>query len=482
MPFDPYRILRDKSRLARHLSRAQAVPPYWRIKASGGRNLEHFSGRLDVLVHLGHELIRAGETLFVAQPVHKGDLGRLAVEVPVEVEEVRLEHRGNHIVEGGSASEGHRGAVDRAVGPLVPAGVDALGRHGHIGGYIDVGGGKAEQRSPPARASPDDAAHLMRSPENLGRLSYRAPGDELSDPGGGHDLSPTVVLQAHADDIEAVSGAHLGQQRDVALAAMAEVEVLTHHHEAGAKRADEDFEDEVLRRLIGPLHVEGHHHGEVDPRGGQQLELLVKVGEKRRGGVGAHDGGRMAVEGDHRGRQRSLLRHALELTDEMAVAEVHPVIGPDSHGGAPRRRQAILWSHHDAHRYEVRQSRPTCRGAQPAETKTHAATMRSVAVASYTANSSPAAFTSAQGPSPPAASETRSSGSPWVTSVATSSPTSTWVMSLSAWAGVSTLAALSSSRRWAPSTPKDPTAVRRRLRRCAPPPKATPRSAASDRT
>ena len=45
----------------------------------------------------------------------------------------------------------------------------------------------------------------------------------------------------------------------------------------------------------------------------------------------------MAVECDHGGRKRALAGHVLQLADEMAMTEVHTVIGPDGHGRTPRR-------------------------------------------------------------------------------------------------------------------------------------------------
>ena len=70
----------------------------------------------------------------------------LAVEVALEVEQVRLEQRVvGVLVERRAAAEVDGARVDAAVGPLVPAGVDAVGRQAERVRHLDVGGREAEQ-------------------------------------------------------------------------------------------------------------------------------------------------------------------------------------------------------------------------------------------------------------------------------------------------------------------------------------------------
>ena len=111
--------------------------------------------------------------------------------------------------------------------------------------------------------------------------------------------APVLAGQAHPHHLETVLPAQLPEQGHVALATVAEVEVLPHHHQLGVEGLDQHLADEVLGRLVGPGPVEGHHHGPVDAAVGQQLELLVQVGQERGRRFGPHHAGRVAVEGDH---------------------------------------------------------------------------------------------------------------------------------------------------------------------------------------
>ena len=90
------------------------------------------------------------EALLAAEPLDEPDLGRLAVEVAVEVEEMGLEqrHLGVH-VEGRAAPERDRGRPLHAVGVDVRAGVDAVGRQAQPGRDGDVGRGEPELPAPP---------------------------------------------------------------------------------------------------------------------------------------------------------------------------------------------------------------------------------------------------------------------------------------------------------------------------------------------
>ena len=73
---------------------------------------------------------------------------------------------------------------------------------------------------------------------------------------------------------------------------------------------------------------------------GQQLELLIEVGEQLRCRVGPHDDRRVPVEGHDRGRTAQLGRHGPDLADEMPVPEMHPVVGADGDHTAGRRWRA----------------------------------------------------------------------------------------------------------------------------------------------
>src|SRR3546814_18556577 len=119
------------------------------------------------------------------------------------------------------------------------------------------------------------------------------------------------------------------EELDVASALVAEVEVLPHDHDLGAEAPDEDLPDEVLSGLLRAGLVEGDHQAPVDARGGQQLELLVEVGEQTRSRLRAHDGGRMPVEGADRRAQTAAAAATPHVVDHAAV----PAVPPGLRGG-----------------------------------------------------------------------------------------------------------------------------------------------------
>ena len=122
---------------------------------------------LDVVLELGDERVDAVElALADAGSWLKRTRAALAVEVAVEVEQVGLEQRVvGVLVERRPAAEVDGARVDDAVGPLVPAGVDAVGGHADGVRHLDVGGREAEQPAPLV-ADHDHAAHLVRAAEH----------------------------------------------------------------------------------------------------------------------------------------------------------------------------------------------------------------------------------------------------------------------------------------------------------------------------
>ena len=181
----------------------------------------------------------------------------LVVQVAGEVEDVALEQRGvGLLVERGAAPEGHGGREDRAVGPLEPAGVDAVGRQQDLARHGDVGRGEPELATPLVAVG-DQASHLVRPAEHgVGPVEIAARaarcGSRWTRPGppgrpAGRP-APTRSMPATANPC---SLAELGQQGDVALALVAEVEVLADHDDPGAEAVDQHLGDEVLGRLVG---------------------------------------------------------------------------------------------------------------------------------------------------------------------------------------------------------------------------------------
>ena len=87
----------------------------------------------------------------------------------------------------------------------------------------------------------------------------------------------------------------------------------------------------------------------VDAGRGQQLELLVEVGEQAGRRLGAHDHGRVAVEGDDGAAQPPRLGPAAHLGDDGPVTEVDPVVGSDGDGRPELRRRARAVGPDDLH-------------------------------------------------------------------------------------------------------------------------------------
>ncbi len=190
------------------------------------------------------------------------------------------------------AGRGRSPPVDRAVGPLVPAGVDAVGGQADLLGHGHVGGRKPE-RPAPGVSSLHHAPHLVQPPEHGGRAFDVAGGQALPDAGRRHRLAtPGVGHEPQAVDVEAVLGPHALQQGDVAPPAMAEVEVVAHHDGLGGHAAHQHLGHELLGRLLRAGLVEMHDEGVVDAGHGQQFQLLVQVGQQL--------GGRLRP--DHHGR------------------------------------------------------------------------------------------------------------------------------------------------------------------------------------
>ena len=118
----------------------------------------------------------------------------------------------------------------------------------------EVGGREAE-RAPALVPVRDLAAHLERGAEEAVRDVDLARRHQPADVGRGHDLA---VHLDHVDHARLERGL-VGQQRGVALGAVAEAEVLPHRHLLRAELLDQHVVDELLRGLGGERAVERDH-------------------------------------------------------------------------------------------------------------------------------------------------------------------------------------------------------------------------------
>lgn len=133
-------------------------------------------------------------------------------------------------------------------------------------------------------------------------------------------------------DAEAQFRAHVAQQSGVALAGLAEAEVVADDHVADAQAADQDVRDKVPGGRGGEAGVEIQDGKTVDPEGGHEVGLDLERGQAEQRQVGAevcpgvrfedHDRHRA---GDGRGGPRGRLQHRL-------MAAVDPVEISDGDG------------------------------------------------------------------------------------------------------------------------------------------------------
>ena len=285
----------------------------------------------DVVLQLGDQGLDAIELALRPQEIDEPHLGRLAVQVAVEVEQVRLEQRMiGVLVERRAAAEVDGARVHGPVGTLVPPGVHTVSRNAHTVRHLDVGGREAEQ-SPPLVADHDAAASLERTTQHATRqldvaARQRPPdrraADRLVDP-----VHPSD--ERHRLDFEAVRLADLTQQCDVALAIAAEVEVFADHHALGSQALHQNSLDERQRRFTRLRLVEGQHHGGIDAGRLEQLHPLVVIGQQLGGRLGTHDRGRVSIEGDDRRPGTSCFSHLTDLGNHGLMAVVEAVVGPD---------------------------------------------------------------------------------------------------------------------------------------------------------
>ena len=175
--------------------------------------------------------VDALELALAAQEVAEAHLGALAVEVAVEVEQVGLEQRVvGMLVERRATPEVDRARVHLAVGPLVPAGIHtSAGRHTWLGtSTLAVGTPSKRPRWSPRTTLPRtsygrpsiDAARSTSPPASARRIAVLLTGS--STPSSRSTSSSGI-------DVEVEATPELAQQRDVALAIAAEVEVLADH-------------------------------------------------------------------------------------------------------------------------------------------------------------------------------------------------------------------------------------------------------------
>ena len=141
-----------------------------------------------------------------------------------------------------------------------------------------------------------------------------------------------VGHQRKREDFEPVLATEFGQQANVPLAVLSELEVVTDYHSSGPQAIDQHSGHEVLGPFSRTLMVETDHHNRVDTSRFQQAKLLVEIGEQSGSQIGAQDGGRMGIERHDRGGHIQPLGGPGCRVDHPPVPEVDAVEDADGDG------------------------------------------------------------------------------------------------------------------------------------------------------
>ena len=217
--------------------------------------------------------------------------------------------------------------------PLEPAGVDAVGRQQDVAGHRHVGR-REPQLAAPLVALGHHAPHLVRPAEQRVGQGEVALDQGVADAGRRHSLGVAGGPPVGVDQVERRRPRSRARRPCSRSRATLPDRLWPKWKSSpttttrAAEAADQHLAHEVLGRLAAAGLVEGDHEAVVDAGGGQQLELLVEVGEQAGRRLGPHHRRGMAVEGDHRGGQAPLVGPPPHLGDDRAVAR-----------GARRRRR-----------------------------------------------------------------------------------------------------------------------------------------------
>ena len=201
-------------------------------------------------------------------------------------------------------------ACTDAVGPLVPAGVDPVGGQEDVAGHRHVGGREARARGRARRRG-----RRRRAPRGAGRASRwprsRSPVDERVADGGRRRLRSVAGRRRPGVD-ERRGPRPRSRGRRPSSAAGRRCPGAGGRSGSPPRRSPtwaprQSTRTSCTKSSAGSLRaglVEGDHEAPVDPGGGQQLELLLEVGEQPGRRLGPHDDGRVPVEGDDGARRR----------------------------------------------------------------------------------------------------------------------------------------------------------------------------------
>jgi len=124
---------------------------------------------------------------------------------------------------------------------------------------------------------------------------------------------------------KAVEPAHLLEEGEVALLAVAEVEIRADVHFHRTKRLDQDTINELAGRPGGHLGAEGNDQQQVKAEQGKKTGLLVNGHQQGRGRLGADHFLRMGIEGDQHTLPADLAAAPENPVEDQPVALVQTV-------------------------------------------------------------------------------------------------------------------------------------------------------------
>src|ERR1019366_10145550 len=198
--------------------------------------------RCDVQGDLADQRVDGLKTLLATQARDERDPPYLAVEVVVEVEQVRLDEHVGVVLERRPTPYGDRCCAARAVRARPGPRVDPPRRDREPRSGLEVGGGEPEVPSTPV--APDHRAlELMGPAEHRGGRGNVPSRHELADPRR-RDRRAVGTVECNGLDAEAARGRERLEQADATAAAAAQSKVLPHDDRRCAKLADEDLFDE----------------------------------------------------------------------------------------------------------------------------------------------------------------------------------------------------------------------------------------------
>ena len=306
--------------------------------------IQYPSGLSRILVHLRNERIEGLEALLVAQLGDELNLDPPAVQISVEVEQMRLEQRL-------AAAHGWPRTEARDAGkPLRPHTAhthckDARERRS-ASLQAQIGRCKS-QPAPEMQALDDAAAHAVWTTQPALGLPQITLRENLTNTAAAH---PRTIDHERRDDIDRgpESRRDLLEQRHGRLAVASESKIVTHDDDRRAEILEQQSRELLAGQAPHPL-AEAQQPQVLETHAAQQLPALPPGREARRRRAGAQMLPRQWLEReDHRGprQPRAVLSQPLE---QRLVAKVDAIVAADGDGASALALPQVTESTNEPH-------------------------------------------------------------------------------------------------------------------------------------